>query len=123
NLSHAANVELLIDTSRSMRGASLDNAIAAARQFLVSKPQSDQVEVIKFGNTAVRLTGFSASPTDADQQLRSLTVDRHSGTALYDAVTLAAGQLSQQSSGARLIVLVTDGKDVSSSATLASAVH
>src|SRR5438477_2775469 len=38
NLSHAANVELLIDTSRSMRGASLDNAIAAARQFLVSKP-------------------------------------------------------------------------------------
>ena len=120
NLGRDANVALLIDTSRSMQGASLENAVAAARDFLTVKPNGDQIAVFTFGATAVQLTGFSTSTTDADQALRTLAVDSHSGTALYDAISLAAGQLASQP-GARLILLVTDGKDVSSHVTLDAA--
>jgi tight adherence protein B len=123
NLGRDANVALLIDNSRSMRGASLANAKAAARQFLLIKPSGDQVAVFTFGNTATQLTTFSAAAADADQQLSTLEVDRHSGTALYDAVSLASSQLATQPTGARLILLLTDGKDVSSTATLDAAVR
>jgi tight adherence protein B len=122
NLGRTANVALLIDTSRSMKGESLASAIAAAREFLNTKPAGDQIALFKFGNTAVQLTGFSTGTTDVDQSLRTLVVDGHSGTALYDAISLASGRLAAQP-GARVILLLTDGKDVSSKATLAAAVH
>src|SRR5262249_38386571 len=122
NLGRTANVALLIDTSRSMMGESLASAVAAAQEFLNTKPAGDQVALFKFGNTALQLTGFSTGTTDADQSLRTLAVDGHSGTALYDGISLAAGRLAAQP-GARIILLLTDGKDVSSKATLAAAVR
>jgi tight adherence protein B len=122
NLGRTANVALMIDTSRSMKGESLTSAIAAAREFLATKPAGDQVALFKFGNTALQLTGFSTGTTDVDQSLRTLVVDGHSGTALYDGISLAAGRLAALP-GARLILLLTDGKDVSSKATMAAAVH
>jgi tight adherence protein B len=122
NLASNANVALLIDTSRSMAGASLTNAKAAASEFLATKPAGDQVALFTFGSTALQLTSFSTSLTDADQQLRSMTVDAHQGTALYDAVSLASSQLAGQP-GARLILLVTDGRDISSKGTLTDALR
>ena len=122
NLGRTANVALLIDTSRSMMGESLASAVAAAHEFLNTKPAGDQVALFKFGNTALQLTGFSTGTTDVDQSLRTLAVDGHSGTALYDGISLAAGRLAAQP-GARIILLLTDGKDVSSKATLAAAVR
>jgi tight adherence protein B len=51
-----------------------------------------------------------------------LSVDNRSGTALYDAVVLAASHLGGDNSPGRAIVVVTDGRDVSSSSTLQDAV-
>jgi len=122
NLGQAKSVVLAVDRSQSMAGASLRDATAAARAFVAAKGPNDQVEVVTFGHQAVSLTGFSSSGTDADAALSGLQVDSRSGTALWDAVVRAATALGQQGQPGRVIVLVTDGQDVSSSATFAAAV-
>jgi tight adherence protein B len=123
NLGSSASVVLAVDRSRSMVGPSIADASAAAGAFVRTKPAADAIEVVAFGSRAVGLTGFSTSTIDADGALRTLSVDRHSGTALYDAIILAAGELSGRPSGGRVLIILTDGKDVSSSASLAGAIN
>jgi tight adherence protein B len=122
NLGRAKSVVLAVDRSQSMAGASLRNATAAARAFVAAKGPNDQVEVVTFGRQAVSLTGFSSSGADADAALAGLHVDSRSGTALWDAVVRAATALEQQEQPGRVIVLVTDGQDVSSSSSFDDAV-
>ena len=122
NLGRAKSVVLAVDRSESMAGASLRNATAAARGFVAAKGPDDQVEIVTFGHQAVSLTGFSTSGADANAALSGLRIDSHSGTALWDAVVRAATALEQQGQPGRVIVVVTDGQDVSSTATFAGAV-
>ena len=122
NLGSSRSVVLAIDTSRSMNGQSFDDAIAAARAFIATKQPGDRIAVISFGSDAIKLTGFSTARIDAEGALRSLAVDQHEGTALYDAVRLSSRALRAEPLGARVIVLLTDGRDVSSEATAAQAV-
>lgn len=121
NLASAKSVVVAIDRSRSMAGAKLDDALAAARQFLHTKSPSDRVSVVAFGSRAVQLSPFSSSTAEADDALRTLTVDKRNGTALYDALQLSASTLRNQADRSRVIVLLTDGKDVSSQVSLAQA--
>jgi len=124
NLASDANVVLAIDRSRSMEGAKLAAALEAADAFVVGKPQTDRIGVVTFGHSATALTSsFSTSTIDAEGALRSVAVDSVQGTALYDAVVLAAGELAHQGAGGRVIVLLTDGHDVSSKASLETAVR
>jgi tight adherence protein B len=118
NLASAKSVIVAIDRSRSMSGNKLDDAAAAARQFLAAKAGSDRISVVVFGSSAVQLTPFSASTIDSDDALRTLEVDAKGGTALYDGLSLSASLLEKQQGRARVLVLLTDGKDVSSKATL-----
>jgi tight adherence protein B len=121
NLGRAKSVVLAIDRSRSMEGPALAEAIAAARSFVALKPTADRVAIVGFGSHASSLTGFSASTIDTDLALRSTAVDTRLGTALYDAVELAAKALRTEPFGGRVIILLTDGRDVSSRASLAQA--
>ena len=121
NLASAKSVVVAIDRSRSMAGARLDDALAAARVFLHAKLAADRVAVVAFGSRAVQLTPFSSSTTDAVGALRGLKVDAKNGTALYDALRLSANALRAQDGRARVIVLLTDGKDVSSTTSLEDA--
>jgi tight adherence protein B len=123
NLGRAKNVVLAIDRSRSMAGASLDNAIAAATTFVNGKLPGDRIALVGFGSRTLTLTGFSSSGGEADSVLRGLTVDSRSGTALYDAIVSAASQLKRSLLPGRVIIVLTDGKDVSSAATLDDAVR
>lgn len=122
NLGRAKSVVLAVDRSQSMAGASLRNATAAARAFVAAKGPNDQIQVVTFGHQAVALTGFSSSGADADAALAGLTADPHTGTALWDAVVRSATALARQGQPGRVIVVVTDGQDVSSSASFAGAV-
>ena len=121
NLGRTKSVVLAIDRSRSMEGPALAEALAAARSFVALKPASDRISIVGFGSHASTLTGFSASTIDADSVLRTTAVDRKLGTALYDAVDLAAASLRSEPFGGRVIILLTDGADVSSRASLAEA--
>ncbi|TMK24720.1 MAG: VWA domain-containing protein [Actinobacteria bacterium] len=122
NLGRAKSVVLAVDRSQSMAGASLRNAATAARAFVAAKGPNDQIEVVTFGHQAVALTGFASSSADADAALGGLTADPHTGTALWDAVVRGATALARQGQPGRVIVVVTDGQDVSSSATFDAAV-
>jgi tight adherence protein B len=116
NLASAKAVVLAIDRSRSMR-TKFSDTLAAARGFVAAKPGSDRIAVVAFGSTVVSLSRFSASADDADAALRGLGIDPQKGTALYDAVSYSAGELTGQSGG-RVLILLTDGTDTTSKATL-----
>ena len=122
NLSRGKSVVLVLDRSQSMVGASLRNATGAAQTFVDQKPSADRIAVVSFGHRALAMTGFSSTATDADSALSGIRVDSVSGTALYDAVVVAAELLGKNAPAGRVIILLTDGHDVSSSATLAEAV-
>jgi tight adherence protein B len=116
NLGEAKSVVLAVDRSRSMHGEALARAVGAARAFVGSKPSGDRLAVVAFGSEAGLLSRFSSATIDADIALRTLGVDGTQGTALYDAVVLAARELGRERTPARVLVLLTDGADVSSAA-------
>jgi tight adherence protein B len=122
NLASSKSLVVAIDRSRSMAGSQFADATAAARDFLAKKSGADRVAVVVFGSTAVRQTSFSSSTIDADDALRTMEIDAKSGTALNDAVVLSSQMLSAESGRARVLVLLTDGQDVSSKASLDDAI-
>jgi tight adherence protein B len=122
NLGAGKSVVLAVDRSESMKGASLRNALAAARAFVAVKPPSDRIEVVGFGRDALAFTRFSSSSVDAEAALAGIDVDTQSGTALWDAVVRASNALRGEREPGRVILLVTDGSDVSSTATLETAI-
>ncbi len=122
NLGAAKSVVVAIDNSQSMRGRAIADAAAAARAFIDAKASGDRISVLSFGRHALQLTGFSTSSAQADGALQGLTVDRTPGTALYDAVVAAANALRGSLQPGRVIVVLTDGHDVSSVASLETAV-
>jgi tight adherence protein B len=105
-----------------MAGRPFFDAIGAARSFVADKSPNDRVAVVAFGAHAVRLTGFSSAMIDAQAVLRTVDIDSHSGTALYDALAISSQMLGGETARGRVVVLLTDGHDVSSKRTLAEAV-
>jgi von Willebrand factor type A domain len=122
NLGRKQSVVLAIDRSQSMLGRPLANAVSASRVLLTHKSTSDNVSFVTFASQAVRLTYFSASTIDADAALRSIAIDPRSGTTMYDAVVLAAAALKHSGTLGRAIMLITDGQEATSTATLKQAV-
>jgi tight adherence protein B len=122
NLGAAKSVVLAIDNSQSMRGRALADASTAARAFVDAKSAADHVAVISFGRHVLQLTGFSTAAGQADSVLGGLKVDRVPGTSLYDAVAAAAHELRATTQPGRVIIVMTDGRDVSSLSTLGQAV-
>ena len=116
NLGRSKNVVLALDTSRSMAGKPLAEAAAAATAFVATKPSSDRIALVTFGQRASQQGPFSTSTIDSDNALRTLAVGANSGTALWDAVDLSARLLAGQPGG-RVVVLLTDGNDVGSRAS------
>jgi tight adherence protein B len=116
NLGEAKSVVLAVDRSQSMEGEALDRAVEAARAFVAAKPVRDRLAVVAFGSEAVLLSRFASATIDADIALRTLGIDGRQGTALHDAVVLAARELERERMAGRVLVLLTDGADMSSSA-------
>jgi tight adherence protein B len=118
NLGSSKSVVLAIDRSQSMGGKPLATALIAARGFVDAKPAADQIAVATFASAATPPTPFSSSTTDADVALRSIAVDSHSGTRMYDDLLLAVKELGRQDQAGRVVIVVTDGNETSSTATL-----
>jgi tight adherence protein B len=118
NFGSAKSVVLAVDRSRSMKGKPIAEATAAATAFADTKPAADQIAVSTFATQAVMLTGFSTGTTDADAALRSIGVDSHSGTKMYDDLVLGVQKLAGQSTPGRVLIVVTDGNETASKAGL-----
>ena len=119
NLGRAKSVVLAVDRSQSMQGQALLDASRAARAFVRKKPGSDRIAIVAVGKRAVQLTGFSSSTIDVDAALRGIEVDTVQGTALYDAIVLSSEALGAETLASRVLILLTDGQEVSSEASLA----
>lgn len=112
-------VVLVIDTSSSMaRDGKIDGAKSAALAFLDQVPDDVLVGLVPFaGNPVVRV-----EPTTQRQAVRRAINRLRAGgdTSLYDAVLLAAQATGTQ--GDRQTIILSDGQDSTSEATLEEAV-
>jgi Ca-activated chloride channel family protein len=105
------SVALLIDNSGST-AKDLKYEVDSVARFLHAlfregNPE-DTVGLFSFNYEIVRQHPFSRNTVSMEHSLRGLKGD--AGTALYDAIYLAAGEL-QHRKGRRAIVIVTDGGD------------
>ena len=117
NLARGKSLVVAVDRSKSMEGQAIVDARSAVRRFVATKPPSDRLAVLAFGSKAVQLSRFSGATIDADIALRSIEVDKTQGTALYDTIVLGSRALARETSLGRVLVVLTDGADVSSEAS------
>jgi tight adherence protein B len=122
NLAHAKSVVLAIDRSQSMKGKPLAQAVAAARAFVAAKPRSDRIAITTFATRPLFLTSFSAEPGEAVGALGTIAVDPQQGTTLYDDLVLTARRLAKEPFAGRVIIIVTDGNETLSKASLEEAI-
>jgi len=122
NLGQAKAVELVLDRSQSMAGNSFADALAAARTFVGLKTPGDRLGLIAFGQSAGENAALAGSSADLSAELDSIGVDSSQGTALYAAVIQAAHALRSDPLAGRVIVLLTDGRNVSGAGSLEDAV-
>jgi tight adherence protein B len=120
NLGQAKSIVLAIDRSQSMTGRSFKDALGGARGFIQSLGDRDRVSIVAFGSHALTVQSFAQG--GGTEGLGSLRVDPEPGTALYDGIVLSARALGRQQQLGRVIIVLTDGTDVSSKASLADAV-
>jgi Ca-activated chloride channel homolog len=109
------SVALLIDnsgsTAKDLRYETDSVARFTRALFNEGNPQ-DALGLFSFNYQIVQQHPFSRNAASIEHSLRGLKAE--AGTALYDAIYLAAGEL-QNRQGRRVIVIVTDGGDTVSS--------
>lgn len=96
--------------SRQLRPTRLDAAKAVMRDF-ISRRQTDRIGVVVFGTAA-----YVVSPPTLDYHLLDTLVSRMAlnlidgnGTAIGDAVGVAAARLRRSNANSKAIILLTDG--------------
>jgi tight adherence protein B len=105
---------LAVDNSRSMAGSRLSSAKTAADTFIAELPANVKVGLVTFADVATTVLPPTADKTAVRSAVDGLTIKANTGTALFDGAseaTTAAGP-----SGARSVLLLTDGNETGSSA-------
>ena len=108
---------LVLDTSGSMEGSGLEGAKTAAAAFLDALPDEVAVGLVTFSSSAQVSVPTTAPRDQVRQAVAGLVAD--GDTALYDATVLAVQNLPAD--GVRNILLLTDGTDDGSAATIDAA--
>jgi tight adherence protein B len=121
-LGSAEGLVLAVDNSASMRGAPLREAKRAARAFLAGENGAGATGLVAFGHESLVLTRQNEPKADVLRTLAQLAPDPETGTSLYDAVISSVSRLERMSTGTRILVLLTDGRDVGSQASLSQAI-
>ncbi|MBL8056494.1 MAG: VWA domain-containing protein [Anaerolineales bacterium] len=121
-----ATIILVVDTSGSMQGEKITNAVEATANFIQRLEKDDQIIVMPFsdGVNEIELSGRAGDVAERlGERVRGLFAE--GGTALFDAVCAAADRINtvraaDQAAGQnRLygIVVLSDGQDTASSGT------
>jgi tight adherence protein B len=117
-----AAIALVIDTSNSMAGTKLNDAISAAHGFVSAQKNGNLLGVYGFDSTAYPAARLSPDRTEIDTAISQLGTGGAPGTALYGAVKLASADLQTAPAQRRVMILITDGSSQSDTATLDEAV-
>ncbi len=121
-LANGTSTVLAIDRSQSMKGKPLAQAVAAARAFVQARPAGDRIAVTSFATSAKLLTSFSPDSSDALSALSGIKVDPQQGTTLYDDLVLASQKQAHSPFAGRVTIIVTDGNETRSKASLEDAI-
>jgi tight adherence protein B len=114
----AMSVVLVIDVSGSMKGSALDDAKRAATGFVEAMGPADRIALLTFSDRSSIVSTFTTDKAALASAISGLAAARE--TALYDALSSAAAQAKSVAGGASAIVLLSDGGDTMSAATLDS---
>ncbi len=124
-------IGLLVDTSRSERRM-MGEEREASQTFLakVLRPSEDKAFLIHFDRDVELLQDVTSSRQDLEKALAALNRPEWSqskqdggGTALYDAIYLAAHDVMKAQKGRKAFILLTDGEDNASKVSLEEAIH
>ena len=111
---------LLIDSSLTMTGKPIADAMAAARAFAAQRNAEQQVAVATFNKKVRLLLPYSSNDGEIAQALAKTPTTAY-GTVIYDAVLYALDSIQHNGASNGTIVLLTDGQNVGSVNTLAAA--
>ncbi|HEX9854704.1 MAG TPA: VWA domain-containing protein [Acidimicrobiia bacterium] len=112
-------VVLVLDTSGSMAGAPLVSAQAAVRDFADSMPSGVEMALVGFGGVTSVIVPFTEDPEELKAGVDSVTASGE--TALYDALLSASELFDTASQARRTVILLSDGGDTVSTATIEQA--
>ena len=121
-----ATVILVVDTSGSMQGEKIANAVEATANFIQRLERDDEIIVLPFSDQVkeIELSGRAGDVAERlGERVRGLFAE--GGTALYDAVCAAAERVNavraeDEAAGEKRlygIVVLSDGQDTASSRT------
>ena len=110
------DVVLAIDTSGSMAGAAIDSARAAAAAFAAQLPANARIAVVGFGPEPVVASALTADRNAVAVALAGLRAGGE--TALHDGVIAAAQQITSDAVARTALVVLSDGADTVSGASL-----
>jgi tight adherence protein B len=103
-------IVLVIDTSGSMRAnGAIDQAKAAARQFVAQKQPNDQIAIVAFSDEPRLVTNFTADVGALNAGIDGLAAAGE--TALWDGVRLALGLFNDHPELQPNLVVLSDGRD------------
>lgn len=114
-------VILAVDASDSMAGRPFADALAAARSFVARRAPNERIGIVTFNTRSTVLQ----APTASAQALRAALTNPPRlayGTRIFDGITQSLRLLHGAKTSAGAIVVLSDGADVGSSATLADVV-
>jgi Ca-activated chloride channel family protein len=107
-------IALLIDTSGSVKGELKYEQDTAAEFFKdIMRPQQDLAMIIQFDSEVNLVQDFTQNHDDLLNALRRLRAG--GSTSLYDAVYLATEEKLKHETGRKVMVIIADGEDNSSS--------
>ena len=110
---------VLLDTSDSMFGRRLADARQAVERFLFDLlTRDDDFFVLAFNHTPHVLTTWTRDPAVVHDSLAALKP--FGGTAEYDAIVAALPMLERRANARAALVVISDGADTASTATLRS---
>jgi Ca-activated chloride channel family protein len=115
------SLAILVDNSASMQQKRAAVNLAALDLVQASNPE-DESFIVNFSDEAFLDQDFTSNISLLEKGLSH--IDSKGGTALYDAVVAGADHLAKNAKRAKQVILIiTDGEDNSSSATLAETVR
>lgn len=113
-------VVLVMDTSRSMAGEPIRNAVRAARAFAARRASTQRLAIVTFDSASRVLLPFTTDPGEIDAALAA-EPELAEGTRVYDGVRRAARLVGSEAVGPATIVVLSDGADTGSQASAADA--
>jgi tight adherence protein B len=115
-----SGVVLVIDTSKSMRGQAIRDAMAAARVFAERRSPNQHMGIVAFNRRASVLLP-PTTDDDAIQAALAKPPRLATGTHLYDGIDAALAALDESDVSIGTVIVLSDGADTGST-TSASAV-